>query len=95
MSAPSNPSAQSNSSTSPERPELPMRIAAIKQAAQSAAEYLQGLDSRPVAPRPESVAALRALCGPLPEASTDAEEVIRSLHEFGAPATLASAGGRL
>lgn len=94
MSAPSNASTQSSSSTSPERPELASRTSALKLAAQSAAEYLQGLDSRPVAPRPEAVAALRALCGPLPETGTDAEDVVRLLHEFGGPATVACAGGR-
>ena len=94
MSVPSNPSAQLNSSTSPERPELATRTSALKLAAQSATEYLQGLETRSVAPKPESVAALRTLCGPLPEASTDAEEVVRLLHEFGGPASVAIAGGR-
>jgi glutamate/tyrosine decarboxylase-like PLP-dependent enzyme len=71
-----------------------MRIAALREATQSAVEYLEGLDGRPVAPRPESVAALRALCGPLPQEESDPVEVIRLLSEIGSPATMAISGGR-
>lgn len=71
-----------------------LRVAVLKFAAQSAIEYLHGVDARPVAPKPEAVAALRTLCGPLPESGTDAEEVVGLLHEIGGPATAASAGGR-
>ncbi|MGB0063469.1 MAG: pyridoxal-dependent decarboxylase [Terracidiphilus sp.] len=77
-----------------DRPELPTRIAVLKQSAQSAVEYLQSLDGRPVAPKPESVAALRTLCGPLPETSTEPAEVVRLLNDFGGPATVAISGGR-
>lgn len=76
------------------RAELNTRTAALKQAAQSAVEYLEGLDDRPVAPRPEAVAALGALCGPLPESPTDPEEVVRVLGELGGPASMAISGGR-
>jgi glutamate/tyrosine decarboxylase-like PLP-dependent enzyme len=77
-----------------ERSELAARTAVLQQAAQSAVDYLQGLDTRAVAPSPESIAALHALRGPLPETSTDPAEVIRLLSEFAGPATLAVSGGR-
>ncbi|MGH9562581.1 MAG: pyridoxal phosphate-dependent decarboxylase family protein, partial [Terracidiphilus sp.] len=66
----------------------------LQLAAESATEYLRCLDARPVAPKPEAVAALRTLCGPLPETGTGADEVVRLLHEIGGPATVATAGGR-
>ena len=71
-----------------------MRTTVLKQAARSAVDYLEGLHSRPVAPGPEAVAALRALRGPLPETSTDPAEVVRLLSEAGGPATMAISGGR-
>jgi glutamate/tyrosine decarboxylase-like PLP-dependent enzyme len=80
--------------TRKERSELATRTAALKQAARSAVDYLEGLDSRSVAPRPESVAALGALRGPLPEEKTDPAEVVRLLSEIGSPATMAISSGR-
>jgi glutamate/tyrosine decarboxylase-like PLP-dependent enzyme len=76
------------------RPELATRTSALKQAAQSAIDYLEGLDARPVAPQPESVAALSALCGLLPESQTNPAEVVRLLGEIGGPASMAISGGR-
>jgi glutamate/tyrosine decarboxylase-like PLP-dependent enzyme len=87
-------STQTNHSALSTRPELAARTAVLKQAAQSAVDYLEDLDNRPVAPRPEAVAALRALRGALPETSTNPEEVVRLLSEFGGPATMAVSGGR-
>ena len=87
-------STQTNHSVLPQHPELPTRTAVLQQAALSAADYLQTLDNRPVAPKPEAVAALHALRGALPEASTDPAEVVRLLSEFGGPATVAVSGGR-
>lgn len=77
-----------------ERPELATRTAALKQAAQAAVDYLDGVDTRPVAPKPEAVAALCALTGPTPEAPTDPAEVARLLAQYGSPATVAQGGGR-
>lgn len=57
-------------------------------------DYVRGVNSRPVAPRPEAVAALAALTGALPEGETEAAEVARLLAEFGSPATVAQGGGR-
>ncbi|MDH3665588.1 MAG: aminotransferase class V-fold PLP-dependent enzyme [Paracoccaceae bacterium] len=60
-----------------------------------AADYLEGLDARPVAPAPEAVERLRtALAGPLPEAPSDAAEVLAFLDAHGSPATIANAGPR-
>ncbi len=75
-------------------PELATRTDALKQAAQSAIDYLEGLDARPVAPKPESVADMRALCAPLPESETDPAEVVRLLSDLGGPASMAISGGR-
>ncbi len=83
-----------SSQTRKERTESATRTAVLRQAADSAVAYLDGLDSRPVAPTPESVAGLRTLCGPLPEEKTDPAEVVRLLGEVGGPATMAISGGR-
>ncbi|MGA2084057.1 MAG: pyridoxal-dependent decarboxylase [Terracidiphilus sp.] len=70
------------------------RTALLKRAARDAMDYLEGEDTRPVAPRPEAVAALGALRGPLPPGPTSAEAVLHLLHEYGSPATVAKTGGR-
>ena len=63
--------------------------------ARRAADYLRGLDTRPVFPGSDEVARLsEALARPLPERSTSAQEVVDFLDSIGAPATVASAGGR-
>ena len=62
--------AQTTHSALRQRSELIARTAVLKQAGQSAVEYLREPGSRSVAPGPESIAALIALCGPLPEAGT-------------------------
>jgi glutamate/tyrosine decarboxylase-like PLP-dependent enzyme len=66
----------------------------LEEAAQRANSYLQTLDTRPVAPSPEAVARLAVLNQPLPEHSSNPEEVLRQLDEVGSPATLAMAGPR-
>ena len=62
--------------------------------AKRALDYLDGLDKRGVAPTPAALARLAELGGPLPDAPTDAAEVIALLDQVGSPATVASAGGR-
>jgi glutamate/tyrosine decarboxylase-like PLP-dependent enzyme len=49
---------------------------------------------RRVAPRPEDVAKLDALGGPLPQDSSDPAAVIAMLDDLGSPATMASTSGR-
>jgi glutamate/tyrosine decarboxylase-like PLP-dependent enzyme len=70
------------------------RSALLKRAARDAMDYLESVDARPVAPRPEAVAALHKLRGPLPPGPTSAETVLHLLNEYGSPATVANAGGR-
>lgn len=66
----------------------------LRQTADYASRYLATLDERPVAPKPEDVARLAALGGPLPESPTDPGDVLALLDRYGSPATVASAGGR-
>ena len=57
-------------------------------------QYLESLPSRPVSPRPDGVAGLRALDVPLQQDPIDPAEVIRELDEVVTPATMAMAGPR-
>jgi glutamate/tyrosine decarboxylase-like PLP-dependent enzyme len=57
-------------------------------------DYLEGVDSRPVAPSLDAIAKLNALRGPLPPGPTSAETVLHLLNEYGSPATVANGGGR-
>ncbi len=70
------------------------RTSVLRSAARHAADYLDNVNDRPVAPRPEAVAALNELRGPLPEGSTCPEVVLDLLTRFGSPATVANSGGR-
>ncbi len=62
--------------------------------AERAAQYLEGIAERRVAPLPADVAGLEALAGPLPESPSDPAEVLALLDHFGSPATVATAAGR-
>lgn len=66
----------------------------LRDAAERAARYLEGLDARPVFPAPAALAGLAALDGPLPEGPSDPALTLRLLDEAASPATVASAGGR-
>jgi glutamate/tyrosine decarboxylase-like PLP-dependent enzyme len=69
--------------------------ALLLEAAERGVRYLEGLDDRPVFPRPESIARLTsALQSPLPEQPTGAADVLEFIDAFGSPATVACAGGR-
>jgi aromatic-L-amino-acid decarboxylase len=57
-------------------------------------DYLEGVDSRSVAPAAKAVSALNSLRGPLPPGPTSAETVLHLLHEYGSPATVAKNNGR-
>src|ERR1700686_4111981 len=70
------------------------RAALLKHAGRDPGDYLESVHDRPVAPRPESVAALSALRGPLPPGPTSPETVLHLLTDFGSPATVANGGGR-
>ena len=66
----------------------------LRAAADRALRYLEQLDARPVAPRPEAVERLAGLGGPLPEGPTDPVAMLALLDERASPATVASAGPR-
>ena len=70
------------------------RTALLKRAARDAMDYLEGVDERSVAPRPEAVAALSALRGPLPPGPTSPEAVLHLLDTYGSPATVGKNNGR-
>ena len=70
------------------------RAQVLRDTCEAALDYLGGVNARPVAPRPEAVAALSALTGPTPESPTDPAEVARLLAQYGSPATVANGGGR-
>jgi len=59
-----------------------------------ASAYLISLDQRGVAPAPAAIEALADLDTTLPEASSDARDVIEVLDRYGSPATMAMAGPR-
>ena len=66
----------------------------LTEVAERAVRYLDGLETRAVAPMAEAIAQLEHWDGPLPDAPTDAETVVRLLDEIGSPATMAMAGPR-
>jgi glutamate/tyrosine decarboxylase-like PLP-dependent enzyme len=66
----------------------------LTEVAERATRYLEGLETRPVAPTADAIARLEHWDGPLPDAPTDAETVVRLLDEIGSPATMAMAGPR-
>ena len=66
----------------------------LMNAAERSARYVAGVRDRAVAPRPEDLARLDALRGPMPEQPSDPATVLALLDDFGSPATVASSGGR-
>lgn len=66
----------------------------LKTSTDLAIRYLEGLDSRNVAPSGEAIERIERFREPLPESSTDPEQVLRLLDEYGSPATMAMAGPR-
>jgi len=66
----------------------------LRQTAETAANYLEGLDARGVAPTAEAVAGLRELEEPFPQEPSDPTSVLETLDRIGSPATTAMAGPR-
>lgn len=66
----------------------------LRLTAERAMAYVEAAHERRVYPTDEAVAALARFDEPLPDAPTDAREVIRLLDEVGSPATVATTGGR-
>ncbi len=63
-------------------------------AAERAAQYLETLDRRGVAPTPAAIERLAALDIPLPDGPADPAEVLAELDDLCSPATMAMAGRR-
>jgi len=72
----------------------PRSPALLRTTSERASRFLETLPDRPVAPRPESVAQLDRLAGPLPKEGRAPDQVIAELDEIGGAATVASAGPR-
>jgi glutamate/tyrosine decarboxylase-like PLP-dependent enzyme len=66
----------------------------LTDSAARSARYLAGIDGRWVAPRPEDIARLEALGGPLPQSPSDPADILALLDDIGSPATVATTGGR-
>jgi len=63
-------------------------------AAESAQRYMESMDVRRVAPSEKDLAALSRFHEPFPDLPGDPREVLKMLDQFGAPATVATTGGR-
>jgi glutamate/tyrosine decarboxylase-like PLP-dependent enzyme len=66
----------------------------LRDTADRAIRYLDGLAARGVAPAPAAVERLAELGGPLPDGPTDPASVVAMLDEIASPATVVNAGGR-
>jgi glutamate/tyrosine decarboxylase-like PLP-dependent enzyme len=66
----------------------------LREAAERAIGYIEGLDARPVGVMPEAIARLAELENPLPDGPADPASILAQLDEIGSPATTASTGGR-
>jgi glutamate/tyrosine decarboxylase-like PLP-dependent enzyme len=66
----------------------------LNKTAEYAADFLSGLDSRPVAPEPEALRLLAALDRPLPDQPQDPLIVLELLHQYASPAATGMNGGR-
>jgi glutamate/tyrosine decarboxylase-like PLP-dependent enzyme len=69
-------------------------IELLKLAASKAHDYVRSINDRPVAPSAADLHNLSRLHEKFPDAPTDPTTVINLLNEVGAPATMASTGGR-
>lgn len=66
----------------------------LQDAAARAIAYLEGLDSRPVAPPPNAIKGLAVLEESLPDKPSTPESVLQLLDRAASPATVATAGSR-
>ncbi len=66
----------------------------LQLAFERATEYIESLETRPVAPDPEGVERLSELDVPLPEGTQDPKAVLEKLYRTVTPATMAMAGPR-
>src|SRR5579863_4754290 len=66
----------------------------LSETAERATRYVTHIHSRSVVPRPEDLARLGNLGGPLPEGPSDPVQTLALLDDVGSPATVATTGGR-
>src|ERR1700722_5879427 len=66
----------------------------LTETAARALRYVAGIGTRRVAPRPEDLAGLNALAGPLRDEGCNPSTLIALLDDAGSPATVATTGGR-
>ena len=66
----------------------------LTDAARRSVDYLERLNSRPVAPEPVALEQLSGFFKPLQDHSIEPEMVLDELDRLGSPATVATAGGR-
>jgi glutamate/tyrosine decarboxylase-like PLP-dependent enzyme len=66
----------------------------LREVAERAIRYRDGLNARGVAPSPEAVERLARLGEPFPQKPADPRDVLALLDEVGSPATVATNGGR-
>ncbi len=66
----------------------------LEDAAKRAIAYLEGLDSRSVAPTPEAIEKLKLLDERLPEGPSEPASTLKFLDEIASPASMAMAGAR-
>ena len=66
----------------------------FEQAKSFAYDYMDGVYDRNVFPTDEAIKALSVFDEPLPAAPCGPDEILRLLHEYGSPATVAQTGGR-
>jgi glutamate/tyrosine decarboxylase-like PLP-dependent enzyme len=66
----------------------------LAETAARAARYASEIRTRRVVPRPEEIARLEALGGPLPEDPADPAKLLALLDDIGSPATVATTAGR-
>ena len=66
----------------------------LDETAVRAARYLAGVGNRSVSAKPEDVARLEKLGGPLPENPCSPSDILALLDDIGSPATVTTTGGR-
>lgn len=66
----------------------------LKTASKLALDYMGSTFERHVYPRPDDIERLAEFSEPFPEHGEDAVAIVRKLHDYGSPATVATTGGR-
>jgi hypothetical protein len=66
----------------------------LEQGKSYAYDYVDNVQNRTVFPTEDTINRLEVFHEPLPEESCNPSEILRLLHEYGSPATVAQTGGR-